>query len=470
MAGKVKDSLRSLFGRKKQKRPTISGPIQPGAFDEQSSKLRGEETEPEQPQVPHSEESGAYDNMNETEEAAQSDNAGDQQTQDMTDETSETMAEPMNMGGPSRPTRPLSTVPEHLSHAIPEHLSHGTLVNVGAPDTMSPSPEHSFSRTYTTANSMNHTLLDATSTRSEHTVSSNPAMSALCADCPEQEPIGQWRCCKCKQGQDLYLHNEGPHLVSTLNCVCPHRSCENCTLTGRIKPYQPVQDPIPVPLSIGKHKLVRFGLFCNDCGLSWRAQVVKDSMLQHISAMPKNLAKQPLEKIRQSKSMSNLLSMASVPKSPIPKAPMPKSPTTEASVRNLRALSSEMKKQHGKQADVVMVTFSGIHCTCGRALDTSSLCFQVVEPPEEPAGSDEVAVETSRFTATLSDRSKGIGTSTITYKIKDKTYRYPNPLMSNPVMSDELARLMDKVVLKDGPREDSIVDDEYDSDATVQDV
>jgi hypothetical protein len=239
---------------------------------------------------------------------------------------------------------------------------------------------------------------------------------------------------------------------------------QNCTLTGLIKPYQPVQDPIAVPLSSDKHKLVRFGMFCGDCGLSWRAQVVKGSMLQQISAMPKNLAKSGTEKILRSKSMGNLLGTVTTPKTPV----------RDNTVMNLRQLSSEMEKQHGKQAEVVMVTFSGIQCTCGRALDTSALSFQVAEPLEdepvvaEPEEAEEVVAETSNFTAIQSDLDKGIGTDTITFHLKGKTFRHANPLMSNPVTDDdlELIEMMNARLIR--PRDDPVVEDESDSDATAR--
>jgi hypothetical protein len=448
------DRVRSMFGTRKPKRPTITAPIQTDTCHGHGSKPAGDNTESSQPQVQHFGESRVHDTMNEPVEAAQSNDAGNQQAQDTADGPFKTMAERMNTGGSARSTRPLSTVPEHLSSPRPHKPSDG----LKAIDTMLSSRQHSISRSYTSLKPVDHILFDAISTRSEHTMGNDTATSTLHGD-HEQEPIGQWRCCKCKRGQDLYLNNQGQHLVSILNCVCPHRSCENCTLTGLIKPYQPVQEPIPVPLSSDKHKLVRFGMFCGSCGLSWRAQLVKGSMLQHISAMPKNLAKCGSEKMRRSKSMNNLLGTVSTPKAPV----------RDATVLNLRALSNEMEKQHGKQAGVVMVTFSGIQCTCGRALDTSALCFQVAEPPDEPVMTDEVVADTSRFTATPSDLGKGIGTSTITFRIKGKTFSHLNPLMSNPVTSDKLARLEEKSVRVDGPHADLALEDEYDSDATVRD-
>jgi hypothetical protein len=234
-------------------------------------------------------------------------------------------------------------------------------------------------------------------------------------------PIGQWHCCKCDNVQDLYKHDQGDHLVSVLNCVCPHRSCDNCTLTGDIKLYKPVQEPIPVQLSDDEQKQVLFGVFCGNCGLSWRARVIKNSVIDKISAVPKDLAKfgaAPLDKLR-SRSTHNLRGESS---------------SASKSTLNLRALSNEMEKEHGKQANYVLVRFSGIYCSCGNTVDTSSLCCQIVEGKKEAAQQQEVGREEPTFTATPEDRAKGIGKSTLTLQGNGgRRVRVANPLMSNPV-------------------------------------
>jgi hypothetical protein len=247
------------------------------------------------------------------------------------------------------------------------------------------------------------------------------------------DSIGTWRCCKCDQKQELYQHDQGQHIVSALNCACPHKSCENCTLTGNIKLYQPVQEPIPVQLSDDEHKQVKFGVFCSNCGLSWRAQIVKDTVLQKISAVPKDLAKRtahPLDMLRESKSMSNLRGDHGFKTSSVP---------TKSSTLNLRQLSSEMAKEHGKQANSVMVKFSGIQCTCGRTVDASSLCFQIVEPSKKEVTAPETIVVEPSFTATSEDQARGIGKSTLA--LKGRRIRHANPLMSNPVTDDDLAMM-----------------------------
>lgn len=235
---------------------------------------------------------------------------------------------------------------------------------------------------------------------------------------PAPESIGQWRCCKCNHAQDLYHHDKGEHLVSILNCICPHRSCENCHLTGYIKLYKPVQEPIPVQLDDSK---VKFGVFCGTCGLSWRAQTVKNGVLDKISAVPKEMVKLG---VKGSRSMHNLRDG--------------ESGGLTKSIHNLRALSNEMEKEHGKQANSVMVYFSGITCTCGNVLDANSLCFQIVEAAttvkkEEVEQEHVVVKKDPTFTATSEDRAKGIGKSTLTLDVRGRgRIRHANPLMSNP--------------------------------------
>ncbi|KAF2033771.1 hypothetical protein EK21DRAFT_57853 [Setomelanomma holmii] len=252
------------------------------------------------------------------------------------------------------------------------------------------------------------------------------------------EHLGNWRCCKCNNGCELYSHDDSENLVGTLTCVCPHRSCDNCTLTGRLKPYKPVEEPIPVQLPASSPKQVQFGVFCSACGLSWRAQTVKDTVRQKVSAVPKTLAKaggQPLEKLRQSKSLANLLG----------------EPNNKPSVSrmksnaNLRAKSDEMEKEHGKQVKGVMVYFSGFACTCGHILDAADLCFQIADQEEGTARTPELLYPEASFTASTQDRIKGIGNAVFKIQRDGKTIRHPNPLCGNPVTAEDLAWLNSSV-------------------------
>ncbi|KAH3954639.1 hypothetical protein HBH53_013560 [Parastagonospora nodorum] len=227
---------------------------------------------------------------------------------------------------------------------------------------------------------------------------------------PTPKVIGQWCCCQCGHIQDLYLHDEGEHLVSTLLCACPHRSCENCSLYGSIKLYTPVHEPFAVQLSETDEK-IKFGVFCSGCGLSWRAQPVKSAptVMEKISAVG--------AAVKGAKSMHNLRG---------------DSASLAKSSANLRQLSNEMEKEHGKQADSCLVFFSGIKCSCGNVLGTSCLGFQLVEEVEEEE--EKVVKEAPTFASTPDDRAKGIGKEILTLLADtDSRVRHPNPLMGNPV-------------------------------------
>lgn len=248
-------------------------------------------------------------------------------------------------------------------------------------------------------------------------------------------PCGKWRCCKCKRGHAVYSSAHGQHPVSVLSCVCAHRSCSKCTLEGLLKQFVPMSEPEVVPLSEDKDKAVRFGVFCDGCGLSWRAQEVHDSVkkeavksaLLQVSGMHRRLTARkphPLERIRASRSMSNLRTP------PQPSAPM----AASKSVFNLRALSNEMKKEHGEQADLVSVKFTGVKCTCGMTTDATSLCFQIVDPPKDfhkvQFAKQMAGRRVAGFGSTPEDKARGHGTPMLTLK---GCRRHPNPLMSNPI-------------------------------------
>jgi hypothetical protein len=215
-----------------------------------------------------------------------------------------------------------------------------------------------------------------------------------------------------------------------------------------VKQFVPMSEPEVVPLSEDRNKAIRFGVFCDGCGSSWRAVEVKDrskemSMmkcaLQRISAVPKRLTKcgaHPLNRLRASQSMNNLLAL------PRQDAPTAASKAASKSVLNLRALSNEMEKEHGEQAELVSVKFAGIKCTCGMTTDASSLCFQIVDPPEDFNEVQFAKLMMGRkvagFGSTPEDKVKGHGTSTLI--LKGGRVRHPNPLQSNPIDSsaDEL--------------------------------
>jgi hypothetical protein len=178
-------------------------------------------------------------------------------------------------------------------------------------------------------------------------------------DCEAPKPGGKWRCCKCKRGHEIFSFAQGQHPVSVLSCVCTHRSCSKCTLEGLVKQFVSMSEPEVVPLSEDRNKTIRFGVFCEGCGLSWRAEKVQDevkktaltSALLRVSAIPGLLTKRggvhPLERLRPSRSMNNLDDHSEL-------RPHTASLTASKSVLNLRALSNEMQKEHGEQVRTPM--------------------------------------------------------------------------------------------------------------------
>jgi hypothetical protein len=231
------------------------------------------------------------------------------------------------------------------------------------------------------------------------------------------KPIGQWRCCICKSVQDLLKIEHGDHLVTALHCSCFHRSCDGCTLSGNIKIYKPVQEPIPVQLSDDEQKQILFGVFCSNCGESWRAQEIKGSASK-ISTVPKDLVKlgaASFDKLRSPRSSNNLRGGET---------------STTKSTLNLRQLSNEMEKEHGQQAGHALVKFSGIKCTCGNTSDSSSLGCQIVEFKEEERVVS--GKKPATFTATPGDRARGIQGAFLTFVKDGKRVRHPNPLRSCP--------------------------------------
>ncbi|RMZ73964.1 hypothetical protein GMOD_00004778 [Pyrenophora seminiperda CCB06] len=258
---------------------------------------------------------------------------------------------------------------------------------------------------------------------------------------PEEkgEPCGKWRCCKCQRGQELVSYTKGKHPVNVLECECVHRSCAKCTLEGLIKPFVPMSEPEVVPVSEDSSKTIRFGVFCDCCGVSWRAQEVHDdtkkkaavkSALLRVSALPRrlNLRKaHPLERLRHSRSLTDLHAQ------PRPAALL----TASRSVLNLRVLSSEMEKEHGQQAEMVTVKFAGITCECGMVTDATSLCFQIVDPPKDFYKAQFAKLMAERkatppsFGTTPEDQARGHGTPILT--LKGGRIRHINPLRANPV-------------------------------------
>ncbi|KAJ5022774.1 hypothetical protein PSV08DRAFT_354715 [Bipolaris maydis] len=270
-------------------------------------------------------------------------------------------------------------------------------------------------------------------------VSGPPPASTLTFIDEEEKPsspIGKWRCCKCGSSHDIYSVTHSQHPINVLSCDCMHGSCSKCTLQGLIKQFVPMIEPEVVHLSEDMNKAVRFGVFCDGCGQSWRAQEVHEdahkktavkAALTRISAIPRRLNKRdayPLKNMRASRSMDHLL----YPRTPC--MPM----AASKSVLNLRALSNEMQKEHGEQAELVSVRFTGIKCDCGMTTDSNSLCFQIVDPPKDFYRVQFMKQMAGRrvagFGTTPEDKARGHGTPSLVLR---GYMRHPNPLMSNPV-------------------------------------
>lgn len=286
----------------------------------------------------------------------------------------------------------------------------------------------------------NQSFTSAYSSSDKQTVSNVMAFSNDENVVPKSD--SKWRCCKCHRGHEIHSFAQGQHPVSVLSCECTHRSCSKCKLEGLVKQFVPMSEPELIPLSEDDSKAIRFGVFCEGCGLSWRAEKAQDkvkkttmykSALLRVAAIPRRLAirggAHPLERLRPSRSMNNLNDHAEREPSDVSIA----SSRSVTSLLSFRSLSREMKKEYGEQAESVFVKFTRIKCTCGMITEASSLCFQIVDPPKDfrevQCAKQVVARNVAGFGSTSEDRARGHGTPTLTLK----GGRHPNPLRSNPV-------------------------------------
>ncbi|KAF2854676.1 hypothetical protein T440DRAFT_514565 [Plenodomus tracheiphilus IPT5] len=281
------------------------------------------------------------------------------------------------------------------------------------------------------------TPITVAATSHEHAVAPSTLSSEVVApthsDGTPLKSIGKWGCCRCKRVHDIYYFTEGEHPVSILNCDCTHRSCGKCALQGQMKVFQPMTEPEVIQLSEDGSRQIRFGVFCDGCGSSWKAvevieEIDKKSLKQQISNLPKQVIKHvnPLRKLRQHSSMVDLSSRAS-----------DEEPRSFQSTLNLRALSNEMEAEgHGKQAELATVHFTGIKCTCGLVSCSTSLCFQVVDPPKDVYETEFEELMAGRkvagFGTTPEDQARGHQTPVLTLRGK----KHPNPLRSCPVIDE----------------------------------
>lgn len=298
---------------------------------------------------------------------------------------------------------------------------------------------------------------DAGSPLSEKDYGTRPLIDNGTHDCPPQREIegkgvansrslpctGKWRCCGCQRGHDIYRLGAGEHLISTLSCLCKHRSCRSCAFQGTVKQFAPIDDvtgvaTIPVASDDGKNN--QFGVVCRTCGLSWRAETVKKPKVHTLSRRRLSLLSmvnplQTIQQLRRSRSMLYLgLSQNHRPGGARP----PSGSLTSHSSMNLRSTSGLQTKgakpKPKEQAQGAEVSFHSIECTCGTVTDSTSLCFQLVNTHETDGkvtgdGQGGKAPKAARRCGTPDLRAKGYGTPTLHLKGGP----HPNPLRSNPV-------------------------------------
>lgn len=253
--------------------------------------------------------------------------------------------------------------------------------------------------------------------------------------------LGRWQCCECRRGHGVYRFEQGQHLMSTLACLCPHRSCKNCTFQGRIKCFAPIYDvegSALMPVAGDHGQGVYKGIVCRCCGLSWQAEKVevpkrRKSFRQRLSILPKKV--NPMPTLRHARSMIHL----GLPQDPHPDDRRPGTALSiSRSFMNLGSVSDSQAKvsepPFAPQAPGVQVRFYGIECTCGHATDERDICFVFLDWPKvnkAVGGRSKTWLEGVRSPkpAYLPElRTKGYGTPTLHLK----GGAHPNPLMSNP--------------------------------------
>ena len=269
-------------------------------------------------------------------------------------------------------------------------------------------------------------------------------------------PIGKWHCCKCNCSHQVYAYPpDNQHPISVLACECTHSSCAKCTLSGQLKAFVPMVEPEVVPLTEDGANTIRFGVVCDGCGVSLRAEKVDGSSSNSsttltakeavksalLLALPKRLRRSepqhalPLRNLRASRSMDSLLAASHA--TLLPSHGVPK---TSISALNLRALALSMQKAHGAQAALVAVRFSGRPCTnCGlQTHNAASLCFQIVDPPRDLYHVRFAALMAERrvdgdvgFGSLERDKERGHGEESVV--LMGGRVVHPNPVRCHPV-------------------------------------
>lgn len=238
-------------------------------------------------------------------------------------------------------------------------------------------------------------------------------------------PIGKWRCCECQRGHGIYRFETGQHLVSILSCMCKHHSCTSCILQGNVKRFAPIDDGgvAYVPVSGETGPTIRFGVICRTCGLSWRAKKTKkakrsgamSSFRQKLSVLPKKV--NSLHKLRHTQLMIHIgFARDSHPEH----SRSGTSLSTSRSIFNLRAADTQAKSaEPEEQIEGARVKLYGVECTCSTVTSVHSLCFQVIDTPEDDndtVSKEQVSIESvqaAEHQTTPELQAKGHGTSTL---------------------------------------------------------
>jgi hypothetical protein len=251
--------------------------------------------------------------------------------------------------------------------------------------------------------------------------------------------LGKWQCCECLRDHGVYRFEEGRHLISIMTCLCPHRSCKNCTFQGRIKCFAPIYDVEGSALmpAAGDHGQEMYkGIVCRCCGLSWQAEKVeipkrRKSFRERLSILPRKV--NPMPTLRHARSMIHLGiphdSKSDDHRSGTATSIPPRSFMDLHSVSDSQAREPKLEEQ----APGVKVRFYGTECTCGHVTDERDICFVFLDLPSvtndnverHQTGREVVDSPEPPYLPEL--RPKGYGTPTL----RLLGGAHPNPLMSN---------------------------------------
>ncbi|KAF1929529.1 uncharacterized protein M421DRAFT_419319 [Didymella exigua CBS 183.55] len=250
--------------------------------------------------------------------------------------------------------------------------------------------------------------------------------------------LGRWQCCECRRGHGVHRFEQGQQLINALNCLCPHRSCSNCTFQGRIKRFAPIYDvggSALMPIAGDGDQILHMGIVCRYCGLSWQAQKSeaprrRKSFRQRLSMLPKKI--NPMPTLRHARSMIHL----GLPRDPHSDDARPgTSLSTSRSFLNLRSASDAQRRESKpeRQTQAIQVRFYGIECTCGSVTDERDICFVFLALPKARSNTGKredtgcKVIHATEPPYLLELRVKGYGTPTLHLKGGS----HPNPLMSN---------------------------------------